>query len=398
MINYEYYNKLFNDLKCCVVIPTYNNSSTLANVISELLRFTKNIIVVNDGSDDGTLKITDSFAKDGIIVLSNETNRGKGFSLKRGFAEARRLGFDYALTIDSDGQHLVSDVPLLLDKLDPDIPSVVIGTRDIMASDVPPKSSFGRKFSNFWFKFETGISISDTQSGFRIYPLKLISGMKFITNKYDFEIDILVRCAWRGIKIDTVPVTCVYLPEEIRVSHFKPVRDFSRVSLLNTVLVIFSVFWFKPVRFFKSLNKRSVKAFLKENVVNSSESNARLAVSLAFGIFMGILPIWGWQLAIAIPLAILLKLNKVIVITAANISIPPNIPIILFLSYKLGGVIIGSASNDVKSASGISFEFVYSNLYQYIIGAISLALISSILLGFLTYFILRIFRKRKLAS
>lgn len=395
MVNYEYYNKLFNDLKCCVVIPTYNNASTLGKVISELLLYTKNIIVVNDGSNDDTLQVAGSFAQNGIININNETNKGKGYSLKKGFSEACRMGFEYALTIDSDGQHLVSDVPLLIDKIDSEIPSIVIGTRDIMASEVPAKSSFGRKFSNFWFKFETGISISDTQSGFRIYPLKSISGMKFITNKYDFEIDILVRCAWRGIKIQTVPVTCVYLPEEIRVSHFKPVRDFSRVSLLNSVLVIFSVFWFKPVRFFKSLNKKSIKAFLKENVVNSRESNTRLAVSLAFGIFMGIIPIWGWQLAVAIPLAILLRLNKVIVITSANISIPPNIPIILFLSYKLGGVILGSSNNDISSAAGISFQFVYSNLYQYVIGALSLALISSVFLGFLSYFILKIFRKRK---
>src|SRR5690606_8563116 len=128
-----------------------------------------------------------------------------------------------------------------------------IGARNMKQAGIPGKSSFGNRFSNFWFKVETGINVPDTQSGFRLYPVARMKTMRFFTRKYEFEIEVLVRCAWKGIKIDSVPVSVYYAPEEERVSHFRPFIDFFRIGLLNTVLVLIAFLYVKPRKFFQSL-------------------------------------------------------------------------------------------------------------------------------------------------
>ena len=96
----------------CVIIPTYNNGGTVADVVARALQQTPHVIVVNDGSDDDTLSALRPFD---IILLSYDRNRGKGHALKQGFRKARELGFRYAVTLDADGQHFPEDIPLLLE-------------------------------------------------------------------------------------------------------------------------------------------------------------------------------------------------------------------------------------------------------------------------------------------
>ena len=124
-------------------------------------------------------------------------------------------------------------------------------------SEVPGKSSFGNKFSNFWFRVETGIDLPDTQSGFRLYPLFLMRRMRFFTVKYEFEIEVLVHSAWKGIAITSVPVKVFYSPKEIRVSHFRPFLDFTRISILNTLLVILTFLYIRPRNFFRNIKKKN---------------------------------------------------------------------------------------------------------------------------------------------
>ena len=124
-------------------------------------------------------------------------------------------------------------------------------------SDVPGKSSFGNKFSNFWFRFETGKSLTDTQCGYRLYPLKEISELKLITPKFEFEIEVIVKAAWSGTLVDNVPVKISY-DEEERVSHFRTVPDFARISALNTWFVIVAIFYIKPRDFFRKIKKKGL--------------------------------------------------------------------------------------------------------------------------------------------
>ncbi len=248
------YQEIFRQRKICVLIPTYNNAGSLASVIDGVMQYTNQIIVVNDGSTDETAAIIESFP---VTSVSVSRNRGKGYALRQGFAKAVECGYDYAITIDSDGQHFAEDLPAFLDALEHNRRAIIIGARNMDQAGIPGKSSFGNRFSNFWFWVETGYKMSDTQSGYRLYPVSALRGMTFFTRKYEFEIEVLVRAAWKGIRIAQVPVKVFYPEKEKRVSHFRPVRDFTRISILNTFLVLATFLYIKPRDFVGSFKKKS---------------------------------------------------------------------------------------------------------------------------------------------
>lgn len=389
----ENIKKKFGEAKICVIIPTYNNAQTLLQVIDDVSTYCNDIIVVNDGSTDHTVQLLKSRPQ--IDAVHQPSNSGKGLALRKGFHYAIQQGFDYAISIDSDGQHFGKDLPKFLDKLSEVGEAVIIGARNMEQSSVPGKSSFGNKFSNFWFKVETGINSPDTQSGYRLYPLKQISKMNFFTRKYEFEIEVLVRLAWKGIPVTAVPVQVYYAPSETRVSHFRPFKDFTRISILNTVLVILTFLYIKPAQFLSTLfNRKKIWNFINSNIIHSGHSDEKKALSIAFGVFMGIIPIWGFQLVAAIFLAILFRLDKALVIIAANISIPPMIPLILFLSFQAGTFWMGADAVELLWNEGITYESMRLNLQQYIYGSISLAFIAAFLFGATSYILIKTYKRR----
>lgn len=387
----------FEELKACVIIPTYNNEQTLAAVISDVAGYTGHIIVVNDGSTDNTRNIIDSFP--GIQCISYEKNVGKGWALRKAFEYAVSKGYDFAVTIDSDGQHFAKDLPVFIEKLEQERNAIIIGARNMNQESVPGGSSFGNKFSNFWFKLETGINSPDTQSGYRLYPIHALKNMRFFTRKYEFEIEVLVRAAWKGISILSVPVTVYYAPKESRISHFRPYKDFARISVLNTILVLVTFLYIKPRDFFRSIFvKKNFRQKIHEHLFNSGHSDINKAISVGFGVFMGIVPIWGFQLVTAIFLAILFRLNKALVVIAANISIPPMIPLVIFLSYKAGAFWMGHNAMQLDFSRALSIDSIKKNLQQYIYGSISLAIIAGLLFGMLTFLLLKLFHRKAAVS
>jgi glycosyltransferase involved in cell wall biosynthesis len=388
------YQQHFERLRMCVIIPTYNNAATLAGVIRDVASYTHAIIVVNDGSTDHTEEVLSEFTS--LEVVQYARNAGKGIALRRGFKKALEKGYEYAITIDSDGQHFAKDIPLFIEKLDKDGPALIMGARNMNQESVPGKSSFGNKFSNFWFKVETGIDCPDTQTGFRLYPIGQLRNMRFFTRKYEFEIEVLVRAAWKGIPVTSVPISVYYAPPETRVSHFRPFKDFSRISVLNTVLVLITFLYIKPRNFFRSLfSNRNWRRNLKEQLFSADVSDRLKATSVGFGVFMGIVPIWGFQLLVAIALAIFFRLNKALVIIAANISIPPMIPLIIYLSFKAGAFWMPGSAADLSFSKGIDLETIRINLTQYIWGSITLAVVAGLGFGFITYGLLKLGRRRK---
>ncbi|MBC7827719.1 MAG: DUF2062 domain-containing protein [Chitinophagaceae bacterium] len=379
-------------MHACVLIPTYNNEKSLLSVINDVSGYTSNILIVNDGSTDSTAGILGSLPD--VQTISYNDNKGKGWALRKGFEAAVKQGYHYAITIDSDGQHFAKDLPSFLEKNRQSPDAIIIGARNMEQESVPGKSSFGHKFSNFWFKVETGITTPDTQSGYRMYPLLLLQDIHFITRRYEFEIEVLVRSAWKGIVVESVPVSVYYAPKETRVSHFRPFKDFSRISVLNTVLVILTFLYIKPRNFLRTLaNKKKRKQLLEDHFLNPHHSDELKAVSIGFGVFMGIIPIWGFQLATAIFLSIILKLNKPLVIVAANISIPPMIPVIIYLSYKMGSYWMGADALNIPFDRSITLQTIYDNLQQYIYGSITLATVAAIAFGLVSYLLLKIFKR-----
>lgn len=383
----------FDQCRTCVIIPTYNNATTLAAVIEDVLRFTNNIIVVNDGSTDSAGAVLTTFPH--LEVISYPDNRGKGTALQKGFKKAGEAGYDHAITIDADGQHFAGDLVHFIEKLNSTTGAIIMGARNMDQSTVPGGSSFGNRFSNFWFKVETGINLPDTQTGYRLYPVSLLKDMHFYTAKYEFEIEVLVRAAWKGIPITSVPISVYYPPAEARISHFRPFRDFFRISVLNTILVLIAFLYIKPRDFFRWLSRgENWKVFIKNQLLNTNEPAHVKALSVGFGIFMGIVPIWGFQLVTAIFLSVLFRLNKMLVIIAANISIPPMIPLIIFLSFKTGAIWMKDGGGDLLFSKDLSFESIKVNFQQYFYGGITLAVIAGILSALVTWVLLLFFRKK----
>jgi len=371
-----------SEKKICVLIPTYNNEKTLKRVIDGVLDYTENIIVINDGSTDSTLQILEKYS---ITVINLLENKGKGNALKLGFRKAKESGYNYAITIDSDGQHYPDDIPVFVENLLNENEDVLlIGNRNMSQDGIPKKSSFGNRFSNFWFWFETGIKLEDTQSGYRLYPLHKIP-KKYFTPKFEFEIEIIVRTAWRHVPVKNVPIKVLYDPAE-RVSHFRPFKDFTRISILNTILVTITLFYIIPRNFVNNFKKKSFKKFIKEDVLESAGTNRVKAFSIALGVFIGLSPFWGFQTLLVISLSVLFKLNKVLAFVASNVSLPPFIPFIIAASLFLGSPFISGNSNILSQ--DLNFDLVKNNLLQYIIGSFILSTTMSAVSGIAAFIFL----------
>nr|WP_199003270.1 DUF2062 domain-containing protein [Flavobacterium sp. ASV13] len=381
---------LLNSTSFCVIVPTYNNHKTLKKVLDSILDFTQNVIIVNDGSTDTTNEILKQYSE--LTQIHHPKNLGKGRALRNGFRKAIEMNFEYAITIDSDGQHFASDIPNFIQEIQNEPNSLLIGSRNMTQENVPKKSSFGNKFSNFWFKFETGIVLEDTQSGFRSYPLRLIP-KQFYTNKFEFEIEVIVRSAWKGIVVKNIPIQILYDPAE-RVSHFRPFKDFTRISILNTVLVINALLYIKPRDFFRRAKKKGFKKFFLEDILESSDSNLKKSAAIALGIFIGISPFWGFQTVLLFTFAALFRLNKVIAYLASNVSFPPFIPFVIYGSLKMGSFFV---SNDAPLIldSSVTLDDIQKNATQYIVGSLILASVLALSVGLLSYLLLTAFSPKK---
>ena len=384
------YTERLKALQCVVLIPTYNNAGTIAQVVADVKLYAPDIIVVNDGSTDNTSTILKSI--DGIRVVEYDNNKGKGYALKLGLRKAKELGFRYAITIDSDGQHYADDIPVFIERIEQVPDSLLIGARNLTADNMPSKNTFANKFSNFWYKVETGKSLSDTQSGYRLYPLDKLQNLHYITRRYEFEVEVIVRAAWRGINVENVPIKVYYAPVGERVSHFRPLQDFTRISVLNTFLVLIALLFYYPWKFVRSLTPTNIKNFINRQVIHSKDSNTRMAAAMGWGIFCGIIPIWGYQMVFAGLTAHIMRLNKVVAVVFSNISIPPMIPFILYGSMVIGSLVL--TPETVFSIATISLEAVGRSLGQYVVGSIVLAILSGLIV-FIVSLLLMIICKRK---
>lgn len=372
-----------------VILPTYNNARTLMAVLNDVRCYAEDIMVVNDGSTDETHTLLSSVDDVIVVEYADGLNRGKGHALKTGLRKATEMGFRYAITLDSDGQHYADDIPAFVSAVKERPDSLIIGARNLQADGMPSKNTFANKFSNFWFKVETWQTLSDTQSGYRLYPLDKLAGMRFFTPRYEFEVEIIVRAAWRDIEVFNIPIKVLY-PED-RISHFRPLHDFTRISILNTVLVLIALLYYYPKCFIKWLSPRNVIRFFDKHLIHSGESAARLSASVGFGVFMGIVPIWGFQMAVAVVLAHLLRLNKIIVLASSNISIPPCIPFIIYGSLWSGGVILGVPT--LIDIATLTLETAWQSFVQYVVGSLAFATGLGLLTWGISFIFIRLFRK-----
>ncbi len=219
----------------CIVIPVYNNHETIYDVVFKCLELNQFVIVVDDGSDimvDSILGLHHS-----LTILRHNINRGKGKAIITGAKEAKRLGFEYIVTIDGDGQHYPCEFFKLLPVMEDN--TIVIGCREF-EENVPNSSKFGRVFSNFWIFLETGVWLDDTQSGFRAYPISILE-LDLTHSRYDFEIEVIVKHIWAQRDVKEAKIRVYYPPSDKRVSHFDKLRDNIRLSKIHSKLVLINV-------------------------------------------------------------------------------------------------------------------------------------------------------------
>jgi glycosyltransferase involved in cell wall biosynthesis len=229
-------------MNIAVIIPVYNHEQRIESVVRQCLATGRPVFVVDDGSTDGTPAIVDGIKE--ITVLRHSMNQGKGAALLTGFAAAEERGCTAAVTIDGDGQHLPEDMEKLMTAVADGERCIVVGCRQDMKAgeNVPWTSRFGRGFSNFWVWVSGGPRISDSQSGFRLYPLPEALTLDVVARRYQFEVEILVKAHQQGLPVKEVPVRVVYQEKGERISHFRPWRDFMRNSTTFTRLIFARIF------------------------------------------------------------------------------------------------------------------------------------------------------------
>lgn len=237
----------------CVIIPTFNNAGTIVDVTERALAQCLDVIVVCDGCTDHTLSLLQQMSVQPIIVDLKQ-NRGKGIALREGFREALRRGFAYAITLDGDGQHYPEDIPLMLKANQRHPGALIVGERkDLKKADRSGGSKFANSFSNFWFAVQTGCILNDTQTGYRLYPLRKLRGLSLLTARYEAELELMVFASWHGVKLVSEPVNVFYPSREERVSHFRPGKDFARISVLNAILTLLAVVYGYPLKLWRGL-------------------------------------------------------------------------------------------------------------------------------------------------
>ena len=318
-------------LKALLLIPVYNHGKTLRGVVEAGLRDGHEVLVVDDGSTDGSL---DTVGDMPIQCHRLPENRGKGAAIQAGARIAQSLGFEAVITLDADGQHDPADAKLLLKAGAEAWPAIVLGARRMDTENVPSSSLFGRAFSNFWVRLECGRALPDTQSGYRLYPVALLTQPGFLSRRYTFEIEVLVRGSWAGLGILSTPVSVYYPPGDERVSHFRGFMDNARLSVLHAWLVTRSLIpWphrrpfarqeperspsslFHPVRFFKRLSQEHT-------------GPAELATAVWVGIFIGSMPIIPFGLLTILYVCHRLNLNKLAGAGASNLCVAPFVPLL----------------------------------------------------------------------
>jgi len=212
-----------------LVIPAYNESATIREVVQGALQHFGTVIVVDDGSSDGTLeKIADL----PVTLKHHPENRGKAASLWNGMQEALKLGAKGIVTMDGDGQHDPSDLPRLLRAAENHPDKLVIGSRLWNRDKIPKARYRANRFANFWIAWASGQAIEDSQSGFRVYPAQLIRLCRFELGRdqsFVFESEIIIEAARHRFLCLFQPVQTTY-PKNARPSHFRPVKDIVRIT------------------------------------------------------------------------------------------------------------------------------------------------------------------------
>jgi glycosyltransferase involved in cell wall biosynthesis len=366
-----------------LVIPVYNHGKTLRDVVVKALGVNDKVMVIDDGSTDGG---PETLAGLPIMEFRHLENRGKGAAIITAAHEARKRGATHIVTIDADGQHDPADyarfVPLIHEEPD----AIIVGTRAFDSATTPLLSRFGRVFSNFWLRVQTGYKLKDTQSGFRAYPISLLGWLKLRERHYDFEVEVLVKSAWAGITLKEVDISVYYPPASLRVSHFHLFMDNLRLSLLNTKLTMRAMTPYPHKRFAAGARGTEKVSLLRpikslRLLLTGNNSPERLAAAAGLGVFLGALPLIACQSIITLFAANYFRLNKLMALATGQLCIPPLVPA---LCIEAGYFIRHGRFLTEVSLETVGYQAL-ERIFEWFLGSLILGPILGILTGMATY-------------
>jgi len=375
-------------INAVIVIPVYNHSDTLRQVVQGCLAIQSDVLVVDDGSTDDGLETIEDLP---VRTIQHEVNRGKGEAILSAALEAEKMGKTHIITIDADGQHFPKDVPLFLEAIKESPRAIVVGARDFSSPNITKAARFGRSFSNFWLRVQTGTKLSDVQSGFRAYPLAIFSAITTRERRYAFEVEILVKSTWAGYPLTDVNIGVHYpIPAE-RISHFKAFKDNLEISLLNTRLTARS-FLPVPHRQYTEDEKGKVSAIRPIKslriLLEKDGTPLTLALSGALGMMLGTLPLIGLHCLAIILILGYFRLSKITGLAVSQLCIPPFIPALCIeAGYFLRH---GHFLTDI-SLQTLGYEAL-DRLWEYVLGSLVIAPILSAIVGIIIYILAAIIK------
>jgi len=378
-------------------LPVYNNRGTLRQVVSECRAILENVVVVDDGSTD--VDVSALLGDLDVTVLVHESNRGKGEAILTAARYIEEQGGLYMVTVDTDGQHLPVDIEKFIPIIAEDDNSIVIGCRDFATENVPFSSRFGRSFANFWLLVETGLQVSDCQSGFRAYPVRCLNRMKFRWSHYDFEAEVLARAAWAGLSLKMVRIGVIYPKPEERVSSFRPFLDNLRLTHAHAMLImrrLLPIPHKKMVESKKSFDLsllrhpgKVLRKLLKENATPEG-----LALAAAVGLFIAVLPIFFLHTGVILYFSQRLGLNKIVSLNIQHLAMPPFVPA---LCIELGYFMRNGVWLTDLSFATVFREFS-SRLYEWFLGSLIIAPLAAVTAWIVIYLTATFIRKIRLKN
>lgn len=387
-----------------VVSPTYNNVGTLVGVLEGLRALGLAILVVNDGSTDGSrgaLEAWRAAEPASRFVITHEINRGKAAALLTGFAWARESGFTHALTIDSDAQHAPEDLRVLMARAVEEPGALVVGARPGGVAGCPWASRIGRFVSNHLVWVSSGLGVADSQSGMRCYPLGVVGGLGARASRYAFETEIIVRAAWAGVRIVEVPISGMYQVPGGRVTHFRKGRDSWGSLCLHARLISRSMLPGDPVPRVDTTRPRdpAIGTILHRAgwwlgprrlmlmVRGDVRARERFAASVATGFFMATVPLYGIKTATCLWLSARFRLHPAVVIAISSLSTPPLGFVFLFPSVVVGYLLLhGDSPTALPGWSTVTLADIRALLAEWIVGS----LVVGAVLAMLSYVLARL--------
>lgn len=212
--------------KAVAIIPALNAERTLAQVVRDAKQLLDDVLVVDDGSSDRTAQVA---REAGAVVLRHESNRGKGAALKTGFTWALEQGFEAAVTLDADGQHLAREIPKFVSAWRAGGGDLIIGGRAHLFGQMLPRRRNANRFSAWCISKASGVRVGDSQSGFRLYSAHLLRTLRLHADGFDMESEVIVRAGRRGFRITSIPIELGFV-DGVATSHYKPLMDTLRIA------------------------------------------------------------------------------------------------------------------------------------------------------------------------